>query len=221
MAQTVATITEDFESNSLSGGSGWDGDWVRSNSTRATFPTTAPQAGSRHLRIAGSGTTTMTREIDLSAATDATLSYYVRRNSNFSGSDELRVQVSPDNSTWTSMQVHRISNSNMTTSYVKYDLDLASYLSGALIGDSSVYIRFEGSMNNTADEAYVDTVSITRTVSAVSVHPHRRPQRPDRCRPHLLRPAQQQLRHRRHLDECLRVAMAPPGRRCAPTPALP
>ena len=107
-------------------------------------------------RASAASAVNITRTIDLGTVTDATLGYYIRRNSTFGAGDEVRVQASGDGTTWTTLRTH--AGTALTTSHVEFTSDLSAFL-----GDSSVYIRFESAINGSSDEAFIDTITVDFT----------------------------------------------------------
>jgi Flp pilus assembly protein TadG len=145
-----------FESNTWTGGSGtgWVGGWTTSGTNTAIISTDTPQTGTYHARIRQTGS--ITRVVDLSIYARAELSYYAKSSSLESG-DNVILEVSPNGSTgWVTLRDH---NSNVS-SYTQYTVNLDPYVS-----DSSVYLRFRGSMGDTSDNFYVDSIAITNDSS--------------------------------------------------------
>jgi hypothetical protein len=169
----ITSINDSFASGWASG-TGWAGNWIPNSGTAAVVTTTnasppGGQGGSGYyLRLGRGGSPTTNgsvyRQFSLQYHNTANLSYYIRRNTNFSGSDEVRVQVSSDGSTWTTLRTHNAGTNNPASgSWSQYStLSLNSY-----VGDASVYVRFHvQSMDNTADQVYIDTVAITGSGSS-------------------------------------------------------
>ncbi|MGD9895355.1 MAG: pilus assembly protein TadG-related protein, partial [Dehalococcoidia bacterium] len=111
----TAVGSDGFDSNTWTGGTGWAGDWQRNNtnSTVTSLQTTAPQAGSRTLRLGRNGTGssnvgTVWRAVSLTGMTNAQMTYYTKRNSSFSGSaDRVYVEAATNPSgTWTTLATH-------------------------------------------------------------------------------------------------------------------
>jgi Flp pilus assembly protein TadG len=144
---TVVT-NDGFESGNFSGGSNWGGAWTTSgNDTPVVISTQSPEEGSRHARLRRGGT--IQRMFSLAGIDDATLKYHAKATS-FESGDNVLVQVSADGSNWETLRDH-----NSTSGYNEYESSLEDYA-----GDSSVYIRFLGSMGNTTDQFYIDDVRI-------------------------------------------------------------
>ena len=69
-------------------------------------------------------------------------------------------QISTNGTSWTTLRDH---NANVA-SYTQYTANLDPYL-----GDSTVYVRFQGSMGDTSDNFYVDSIALTNdSTSATS-----------------------------------------------------
>src|SRR5690606_20585541 len=82
-APTTVTITDGFDTGTWNGGSGWLDRWTGSGSAAITT-SGGPHQGSRHVRISSSGT--INRPFDLSNASSATVSFWAKRTSSYSGS---------------------------------------------------------------------------------------------------------------------------------------
>jgi minor extracellular protease Epr len=156
-----APITEGFESGSWSGGSGWTSAWTRSGSTPSIITTAGPQAGSRHLRLRSNGT--VTRTLSLASHTDPVLRFWAKAQS-WEGNDGARVQVSSNGSTWTTLKTFTTSDANNV--YKQYEVSLAAFK-----GAGAVYLRFQGTMGDTSDFFYVDSIEIVQSDSAVLSEP--------------------------------------------------
>jgi hypothetical protein len=145
-------ITEDFESGTWSGGSGWSGDWSRLGSTSYTTITTSsgPQAGSRHVQVRY--TASMTRTFSLSGYGSATLTFWAKASS-WESSDGAAVQVSTNGSTWTT--VASFSDGFDTNVYQQRQVNLSQWA-----GQGTVYLRIQGQMSSSADYFYVDSITI-------------------------------------------------------------
>jgi Flp pilus assembly protein TadG len=151
---SVVVATEGFESNTWTGGTGWAGNWIPNGGSPAivTTPTGSPmQAGSDHLRLRSNDT--IYRAINLSGVTSAELSYFWKRNS-FESGDNVFVQCSTSTSgPWTEL---RNWNATGSTSYAQDTVSLPTVCRNA-----TVYIRFQGSMGDTSDQFYVDSITVT------------------------------------------------------------
>lgn len=146
--------SDDFEggtagNNYFDGGSGWDGYWIVSSTARVSVVT---QSGSKRLNL--SNGCNAYREVDLSSASSATLTFDFEDSSN----DETYVDISTDGGTnWTL-------GSTAYTSNGSYSVDLSSYTLTA-----NFLIRFRSTGNNDNDDVYIDNVQITTVVRAVSL----------------------------------------------------
>jgi hypothetical protein len=141
-------ISDGFESGNFSGGASWSGAWSTSgNDTPIVLATQSPMEGSRHVRLRGTGT--IVRTFSLVGISNATLKYDAKATS-FESGDNVLVQLSHDGTSWQTVNDH-----NSTSSYREYSESLQNY-----VGDSSVYLRFQGSMSATNDQFYVDNIRI-------------------------------------------------------------
>ncbi|HEX5367821.1 MAG TPA: S8 family serine peptidase, partial [Dehalococcoidia bacterium] len=154
-ATTVnSTVTENWESNSWTGGTGWLGSsWTRAGSSPTITTSSGPHDGTHHLMLRSNGS--VTRTLSLSGYSGATLTYWAKAYSWESG-DGASVQVSTNGSTWTTLQ--SFSNGQDDNAYHQYQVNLSAYG-----GDATVYLRFQGQMSATNDYFYVDSIGIART----------------------------------------------------------
>ncbi|HLF79368.1 MAG TPA: pilus assembly protein TadG-related protein [Dehalococcoidia bacterium] len=159
----------DYSVPPWTGGSNWTGPWVPNSATTTIVGTntTSPQAGTRRLLLGRGGSPAVNgsiyRTFSLANHSTANLSFYVRRNSNFTGTDQVRVQISTDGTTWTTLRTFTGTSGSATGSWTSYPTNsLNSY-----VGQSTLYLRLHvQSMDNTADQFYFDTVSITGSGSS-------------------------------------------------------
>ena len=66
--------------------------------------------------------------------------------------DNVVLEISTNGTSWPTLRNH---NSNVS-SYTQYTANLDPY-----VGDSTVYLRFRGSMGDTSDNFFVDSIAIT------------------------------------------------------------
>jgi Flp pilus assembly protein TadG len=149
----TAFASDGFESNDWSGGTGWGGDWTTTGTDYSIITTNTPDSGTYHARLRGNGS--ITRVVDLSIYASSALLYKAKSSSLESG-DNVILEISHNNSSWTTLRDH---NSNVS-SYTQYTANLDPY-----VGDSTVYIRWRGSMGDTSDNFYLDSIAITNDSS--------------------------------------------------------
>jgi Flp pilus assembly protein TadG len=154
-----ALATDTFETNNFTGGTGWAASWT--NSGAATSSTSAQ--GGTYKAVVNS-TDTLSRQVNLSNASNATFDYYIRSAGSWTTSDRFYVETSPDNSTWTTGATYCVgcSVSGVTainSTYAQFNVSLSS-----LAGDSSAYVRFRANITSgTSQQVYVDTVNVFTT----------------------------------------------------------
>lgn len=136
-----------FESGGWNGGSGWSGSW--STSGYADVGTNNPYEGSYRARVRGTGQ--MTRYLNLSGVTDATLEFAWRATS-FESGDQVVVEVY-DGSWHTVMTVNNGQDDNV---WRVQSIDLSPYAKISSFG-----IRFRGLMSSQYDYFLVDAVKVT------------------------------------------------------------
>jgi hypothetical protein len=146
-----------------SGGTGaWSsGGWTLSSTNAPTFTTSSGTYNDTNCAAHIVSDGWMCRAIDLSSLTTATLRYYSRYSSWESGDDafvEVNTSSCTAGSGWTTLCQHTAGTNVCTgttrTTYDNFSASLASYVGG------TVYIRFRGSMGDTSDHFYVDTIDI-------------------------------------------------------------
>jgi hypothetical protein len=149
---------------SWSGGSGWSSAWGQSPSSGNDAPTlitgSSPRDTGCHVRTRGTGA--LTRGIDMSTLTTATLRWYAKRGSDWESGDRAYVQVSTSgcSGSFTTVFTHiptgfSISGQNTGTTYNAFSANLDAY-----VGQANVCIRFLGGMTSglSTDNFYIDTV---------------------------------------------------------------
>jgi len=153
----AASIASDnFDSNTWTGGSGWSGAWT-SVATSNTTNANTPQAGSYHARVASSGS--ITRTLDLTAYTSATMTFYAKYGGSWSSSNHAYLEISTNGgSNWTTLR--DFTTSNTSTSYgSQTSINLDSYTG------KSVQIRFRANTGSTSKYLYIDTIDIQNASS--------------------------------------------------------
>jgi len=154
-------MTDDFNSNTWTGGTGWSGNWTATGN--ATLTNSSTPLGSHHVRLTGTGASNgvITRTADFSGISGADLEYSIKRNSAASGTDRVYVEVSTDGSSWTTLRTHNNGGgsglTNTGTNYAQQSIPLPAAVAYA----PSVYIRFRGSMSSTTDQFFVDSITIS------------------------------------------------------------
>ncbi|MBN1413169.1 MAG: glycoside hydrolase family 18 protein [Spirochaetales bacterium] len=145
VTRAITTIAaDDFESGTLSGGTGWSGNWTVSGT--AGVLSESPQAGTYHARLSGSST--FNRNIDLTSYTNARMTLYWK-TSKYTAGDKCYVKIyNPDLTVLMS-----INKQNDSQTYVTADLSL---LTGGM-----ATISFEQVVNEETDYLYVDSIVIT------------------------------------------------------------
>jgi Flp pilus assembly protein TadG len=165
-------ITEDFAAAPpWTGGVGWSAAWVPSTSTTAVVGTntTSPQSGTHRLQLARSSGVvgSIYRQFSLESYSTASVSYYVRRNSGFSGSDTVCVQIATSASgPWTNLKRYgsatctgsgspsNTAGSVGTGSWFQDEIDLDAY-----VNQTSLFLRFHTQqMDTNGDQFYIDNI---------------------------------------------------------------
>ncbi len=148
--------TEDFQSNNLTGGTGWTGAWQVSSTGGAAAGDAAlvTDLGDISLRLGDDGLRIL-RTANLSAATTATLELSYRRDALDDINDFVSIQASTS-ATGTFTEIGRIAGPSNDAAYQSLSLDISAYIS------SGTTIRFvtSGGLNN-SDFVYFDDISIT------------------------------------------------------------
>jgi Flp pilus assembly protein TadG len=149
-ASPVTIASDDFNTNSWTGGTGWAGNWIATGTANTTSMNT-PQ-GADHARVASTGR--IDRIVDLSTVSGATLGYVFKKGGSWVTADRAYAEASLDGSTWTTLATY---TNSISTSYGT----AASITLGAqFIGQSSVHIRFRASTASSTAYLYVDTITI-------------------------------------------------------------
>lgn len=143
--------TDDLESASITGGSGWDGEWVLSGvSDVTTTGTDHSNPGSYHLRLR-SGNGVATRSADLREATSAHLKFWWKASSFETG--EYATAEIYDGTNW--IEVLRVNDGQDDNVYHNADIDLSTYTM-----TSNFQVRFSAKMVDSSDNFYVDDIVI-------------------------------------------------------------
>lgn len=169
--------TDNFQSGTYTGGTGWKGGWTETGDdndpTIDTSGTRSDDIGIASDTAGGTGNNalnltdyssgwlnsngdgddaTVQRSLDLTGATKATLSLYYRSDMN-SGDDEVLIQVSTGNGSWTTLRT--LDSANDNTSYQHLEFDISNFIS------ANTTIRFvaTGGLEE-ADYAWIDNVEV-------------------------------------------------------------
>lgn len=146
----IVDISDNFESNSVSGGIGWASPWELDGGNDARFVTgDGPFEGNRHLRVRDEATAT--RSADLAGVTDATLSFYWKARG-LENSDETTVRIF-DGDEW--HDILEIENGQDNNRWNLFTLDLSPF---DLNADFQIQFEMDGSANN--DRLLIDLLSI-------------------------------------------------------------
>ena len=154
----LAVIAIDgFETADFNGGTGWTGPSWTFAGDAVVQSASGPQAGTYHARLR-SGTGDLQRAVDVTGLADLRLKFWSKVSS-FEGSDQARVQVSPNGTTWTTLQTFTSAQSD--NQYHFYDVSVAS-------PGNTLYVRFDAAMSATNDQWYIDDVQIAHTPPPVA-----------------------------------------------------
>lgn len=142
--------SDDFESNTWSGGTGWLGSWTATGMT-SVINAEQPYEGNYHARIrASSGG--IKRAVDLSNLPDLELEFMARVKI-FEQGDEAKLKISNDGINWTELYTWTYLDSDDT--YYEHEIDLSPYTMS-----SQVYIWFDAIVTNGGDKFFVDDLEI-------------------------------------------------------------
>ena len=160
-------ITDDFQSNSFSGGQNWSNSWVRSTTPGEGGGTwdisIVTDLGDRSLRLKDDGVKVQ-RSTDISAMTSPTLEFEYRRRYLDSSYDSVAIEVSTDGTSFTEIGRIRGDGPGTTDSnYLSFSADLSGYVS------ATTTIRFttSNSLGN-SDYVYIDNLKITDAIPYAS-----------------------------------------------------
>lgn len=142
--------SDDFESNSWSGGAGWTGDWIANGSAIITKSGAAYQ-GEYHLRLQEEDGYAK-RAVDLSCRSSATVEFWARVDE-FDDDDQVEVQVSPNNSNWTT--VRTLTEDDDDDTYRFESIDLSPFTMS-----SEFWIAFDADIEEDDGKLFVDDLKI-------------------------------------------------------------
>lgn len=148
----IIIASDDFESNTWSGGTGWLGSWSPMGMTNV-HGGEHPYEGDYHVRIRGSSGS-IKRSLDLSAQSGLSLQFWARVK-NFEAGDEAEIRISDDGINWTVLHTWTPADSDDT--YYYHDIDLSPYTMS-----SQFYIWFDAIATNNGDKFFIDVVQIVR-----------------------------------------------------------
>jgi len=148
--ETIAS--DDFESGTWSGGSGWLYDWYYEG--EASIVTTGtPYEGSYHLQLASS-TGYVKRSVDLRGPS-ANLRFWAKATG-WDPGEGAQCLISPNGTDWT--VVYTWVNGDDDNTYHFYDIDLSSYTLS-----SEFWIAFDSNASATSEYFWVDDLQIQGT----------------------------------------------------------
>lgn len=142
--------SDDFESDSFSGGSGWGDSWTVTNSVDIATDQ-APHSGVRHLRMRG--WSTLDRTINLSGSTELEIGFWAKAES-LEGDDVVTAEVSNDGSAWTTLETWDGGVSDGQYRHYEYDLSGQGF-------SQQVFLRFRCSSDDAADYFFVDDLRLS------------------------------------------------------------
>jgi len=145
----LTLATDDFESNSWSGGSGWLGSWSHEGDAKIKKGG-GPYEGKYHLRLRRD-TGRVERGVDLLGESNVYLIFHARAKS-FKADDTAECLVSSDSENWTTVRTWVDGEDDDTYHY--YQLNLSAYTSGG-----QLWIAFASHMQKKA-EFYLDDLRI-------------------------------------------------------------
>ena len=153
---TVGLPSDRFKSGGWSGGTGWVGDWHHEGDSSITTDE-GPYEGSYHLRMR-SDSSYVKRAADLAGESSLRLQFKAKVSELETG-DEIYCQVSPDDSSWTTVKTWTSADSDDT--YHFYDIDLSSHAPYS----SEFWIAFTSGMDSPNDRFCVDDLRIVGAIA--------------------------------------------------------
>lgn len=149
----AATVlaTDDFESNSFTGGTGWTAAWTTGGS--ASIETTGgPFEGTYHALLAA-GTGQITREASFGTSTDVRIRFWAKVDS-FEAGDTASCSVSPDDAAYTVIRTWLDGEDDNV--YRFEDIDVWDTVSST----TSLFFRCDANMDAGGDLFYIDDVEV-------------------------------------------------------------
>jgi hypothetical protein len=142
--------SDDFESGTLTGGTGWLDNWTATG-TVTVSTTGTPQQGVYHMQIDKGGD--VQRSLDLSGQTGMRLKFWAKVTG-LSGQRKAYAEVSSDGTAWTTVRTWTTSDPDGV--YQLEDIDLSPY---TMSSQFWVRYRIDGAGGGTRT-LYVDDVSV-------------------------------------------------------------
>lgn len=147
-----SVASDDLESGDLSGGQGWSSDWLTSGAVDATDQVAPVQEGTYHLRLAGT-TATSTRDVDMSAMTNARLKFWAKVDS-FEGGEVATLSVSINGgSSYTPVRTWTSAEPDNTYVFVNEDLS-------GFTGTNEWVIKFDIQGDAADDRFFIDDLKL-------------------------------------------------------------
>ncbi len=138
--------SEDLESNSFGGGSGWLASWATSGNLNIDDgSSSSPHNGGFHLRLRA--TSNAIRSVDVSGASSVRVEFWAKLES-FESSDTAQVLVNGN-------IIQAFANGDDDGVYRFYSIDVTPYLSG-----STLDLEFDGTMSSSFDRFFVDDIAV-------------------------------------------------------------
>lgn len=147
----TAIATDDFETHTWSGGSGWAGNWSVTSLTEITGAG-VPFQGTHHVRIRAAGGSG-TRTVDLSGQPSNVRFQFWAKVKGFELGDTTELRFSPDGSTWSVAKIW--TNADSDDIYYYHDIDLTAYTLS-----NQFRISFVADITNGGDKFYFDDIRI-------------------------------------------------------------
>lgn len=153
----MTIATENFNSGTWTGGTGWTDNWTHSGDSAVTNSGT-PYEGSYHLRLRSSDGLAK-RSVDLSHQSDIHLRFFVKVNGfDWFSDDEATCEVSSDGVNWDIVETWTWEDSDNAYHYV--DINLATFEM-----TERFWISFNAHMDQTSDYFYVDKIDVIWFIS--------------------------------------------------------
>lgn len=145
--------TDDFESHTWSGGTGWLNSWSSAGLTSVTDGE-GPYQGSHHVRMR-SVDGFISRQVDLFEQPSGVRIQFWARVKNLEDDDEVELKLSPDGQNWTELIEWEAADSDDI--YYFWDFNLTGYPLS-----NQTRIKFEGDLDNGGDKFFIDDINIVR-----------------------------------------------------------
>ena len=145
--------SDDFESHSWSGGTGWLNDWSSAGMTSVTHGE-GPYQGNHHVRMR-SVDGFVSRQVDLFEQPLGVRLQFWARVKNLEDYDEVELKLSSDGVNWTELYEWEADDSDDI--YYFRDIDLTGYT----LSDQT-RIKFDADLDNGGDKFFLDDIKIIR-----------------------------------------------------------